>query len=80
MIKVLMRNIEPWEWILGVDLGSGSWDLGSGSWEWILGSCKWILGVDLGSGSWDLASGSRKWILGGDLGRKSIGIVLIDEY
>jgi hypothetical protein len=48
--------------ILGVDLGSGSWDLR-----------RWILGVDLGSGSWKwgLGSGSWEWILGVALGRES---------
>ena len=37
------------------------------------------LGGDLGSGSWHLGRGSWEGILGGDLGRKSTGIVLIDE-
>jgi hypothetical protein len=43
VIKVLMRNIEPWEGILGVDLGILGVGSGNVSWEW-------ILGVDLGSG------------------------------
>jgi hypothetical protein len=37
-----------------------------------LGGDLGILEVDLGRGSWE-------GILGGDLGRKSIGIVLIEE-
>ena len=33
VMKVLMRNIEPWEGILGVDLGILGVGSGSGSWE-----------------------------------------------
>ena len=57
------------EWVLGVR-------------EWILGEGLGILEVGLGRGP---CLGSWKWILGGggvlegDLGRKSTGIILIDE-